>query len=103
MQSSVLSPCRFYVYALLSHIYIYIILIFLHILSIVYSMIVITSCDAIQYMSRAQKSARLVAPATKFCAMVPNIFSVIIAFFPLRPVYKIYTSSHAASGKQVSP
>jgi protein-S-isoprenylcysteine O-methyltransferase Ste14 len=46
-------------------------------------MTVITSCDAIQYMSRAQKSARRVARATKFCAVVPNIFSVITAVFPL--------------------
>ena len=36
-----------------------------------------------QYMSRAQKSARLVARATKFCAVWRNIFSVIIAGFPL--------------------
>jgi hypothetical protein len=34
-------------------------------------------------MSRAEKSARLVARATKFFAMVPNILSVIIALFPL--------------------
>jgi hypothetical protein len=46
-------------------------------------MTVITSCDAVQYMSRAEKSARLVARANTFCAMVPNIFSVIIAVFPL--------------------
>jgi hypothetical protein len=46
-------------------------------------MTVITYCDAIQYMSRAEKSARLVARATKFFAMVPNILSVIIAVFPL--------------------
>jgi len=46
-------------------------------------MTVITSCDAVQYMSRAQKSACLVARATKFFAVVPNIFSVIIAVFPL--------------------
>lgn len=45
------------------------------------------------------KTRRLVARATKFCAVVPNIFSVIIAVFSLRPVYEICTSSHAASGK----
>jgi len=46
-------------------------------------MTVKTSCDPIQYVSRAQKSACLVARATKFCAVVHDIFSAIIAVFPL--------------------